>query len=59
MLGRGVWACAHELMFPLVSASCVHLMRNSSYRRADQRADLLRPSIVLVCRQEVGGFESP
>jgi hypothetical protein len=29
-LGVGVRACAHELMFSLVSASCAHLLRNSS-----------------------------
>jgi hypothetical protein len=32
-LGVGVRACAHELMFSLVSASCAHLLRNSSSPR--------------------------
>ncbi len=33
MLERGVRACAHELMFSVVSASCAHLLRNSKRRR--------------------------
>jgi hypothetical protein len=47
MLGRGARACAHELMFSLVSASCAHLLRNSGSRGlailVDQPAESIKP----------------